>query len=354
MGLFKGFKRQMLKVIQWQDNSNNTMVHKYILSDRDEIMNSSTLVVNPAQVAVFVHKGQICDIFAPGTYKLATENIPILTKILSLPTLGDSPIKADVYFVSTKQMTAQKWGTTNPIMLRDADFGNVRIRAFGVFSFRVKNAKVFMEQVFGTKNSFTTEEAYQQVKPMVMQCFADAVAESKISALDLAASYREFSDTIIKTSVKDFEQFGYELCSITIENISLPEEVEKALDERTKLGILGDKMGTYTQLKAANAIEEAAKNPNGNNFAGMGVGLGAGLGVGQVFSDALKNAKDEPKKTSAGASTTVCPKCNANVPSGSKFCPECGEKMPTKKFCPACGAKLEGTGKFCPECGAKL
>lgn len=354
MGLFKGLKRQMLKVIQWQDNSNNTMVHKYILSDRDEIMNSSTLVVNPSQVALFVHKGQICDVFAPGTYKLATENIPILTKILSLPTLGDSPIKADVYFVNTKQMTAQKWGTNNPIMLRDADFGNVRIRAFGVFSFRVKNAKVFMEQVFGTKNSFTTEEAYQQVKPMVMQCFADAVAESKISALDLAASYREFSDTIIKTSVKDFEQFGYELCSITIENISLPEEVEKALDERTKLGILGDKMGTYTQLKAANAIEEAAKNPNGNNFAGMGVGLGAGLGVGQVFSDALKSAKDEPKKASTGSSTTVCPNCKANVPSGSKFCPECGEKMPTKKFCPECGAKIEGKGKFCPECGAKL
>ena len=357
MGFLFG-KKQLLKVIEWEDNTKDTIVYKFPVEDRYAIMNSSTLVVRPSQIALFVHKGQICDVFAPGTYKLSTENIPFLTRILALPTGGENTITAEVYYVNTKQMTGLKWGTQNPIMMRDADFGNVRIRAFGVYSFKVENAKTFMEEMFGTNELYKVNDVANHLKPTVLQAFADAVAESKISALDLAANYKEFSQTILDVSKEDFEKFGLKLCSMVIENISLPEEVEKALDERTKLGVMSDKMGTYMQYQAGQAMTEAAKNPNGNNFAGMGVGLGAGVGIGQAFAGGMNQAVDTPRVTPAQdkkpEGEAVCPKCGAKVAKGAKFCPECGAKMPTAKFCPECGAKVAEGAKFCPECGTKL
>jgi len=360
MGLFGRIRKQILKVIEWEDNTKDTIVYRYPLTDRDEIMNSSTLIVRPSQIALFVHKGQVCDIFAPGTYKLSTENIPIITKLLALPTGFDSPIKAEVYYINTKQMSGIKWGTSNPIMMRDADFSTVRIRAFGVFSFKVENAKKFMEEMFGTNHIYKTEDVCEQAKPMVLQAFADTVAESKISALDLAANYKEFSQTIIETSANDFAKFGLKLCTLVIENISLPKEVEEALDERSKLGILDDKMGTYTQYQAANAMRDAANNPNGNNMAGMGVGLSAGVAMGGMFGQAMsgvKPAQDKKSNLSTGKSeeeTKECPECHAKINKSMKFCPECGAKQPVAKFCPECGSKLEGNPKFCPECGKKL
>lgn len=361
MGLFS--KKQLLKVIEWEDDSKDTMVYRYPLTDRDEIMNSSTLVVRPSQVALFVHKGQICDVFAPGTYKLATENIPLITKILALPTGFDSPIKAEVYYVNTKQFAGQKWGTQNPIMMRDAEFGAVRLRAFGNYSIKVDNPKKFMEEVFGTNSLFTVNELFAQVKPMVVEAFSDAVAESKISALDLAANYKEFSKTIVDTSVEAFSAFGLKLCSVTIENISLPENVEKALDERSSMGIMKDEMATYTQYQAANAMRDAANNPNGNNMAGMGVGIASGMAMGNIFAQSMaQTAQAQPAPQAAPAAaaaapagaTCACPNCGSQVAKGTKFCPECGNKMPVAKFCPNCGTKLNDGAKFCPECGEKL
>lgn len=346
MGLFDKFKRQILKVIEWEDKSNDTIVYKYPLTDRDEIMNSSTLIVRPSQVAIFVHKGQIADIFAPGTYKLATENIPFLTKMLSLPTGFNSRIKAEVYFVNTKQFTGQKWGTQNPVMMRDKDFGNVRLRAFGVYSFKVDDAKLFMEEVFGTNEIYTVPRAVDYLRPIIIQGVSDAVAESKISALDLAANYREFSSEVVNQAQEDFEKLGLKLVSLVIENISLPEEVEKALDERTKLGVMEDKMGTYTQYQAANAMRDAANNPSGGNLAGLGVGLGAGVGIGRVFSENLST------ENKAKEEKTVCDKCGAEIKKGAKFCPECGKAQ--GNVCPKCGASVAKNAKFCPECGASL
>lgn len=357
MGLFSFAKKQLLSVIEWKDDSKDTMVYRFPQQKREEIMNSSTLVVRPSQVALFVHKGQIADVFAPGTYKLSTENIPFLTKILSLPTGFDSPIKAEVYFVNTKQMTGQKWGTQNPIMMRDSDFGNVRLRAFGIYAFKVKEPKTFMEQVFGTNEVYTTSDVAVQLRPMIIQGFSDAVAESKMSALDLASNYKEFSDNIKNLVQGEFIKFGLELCSLVIENISLPEDVEKALDERTKLGVMEDKMGTYTQYQAAQALRDAAQNPSGGNLAGMGVGLGAGIGMGQLFSETLKNAENKPRKTKVQGETKNCPKCNAVIKKNAKFCSECGEKQPAEKktkHCTQCGAEVKSTAKFCPECGEKF
>jgi len=353
MGLFGFGKKQLLSVIEWKDDSKDTLVYRFQLEKREEIMNSSTLVVRPSQIAVFVHKGQIADIFAPGTYKLATENIPFLTKMLSLPTGFDSPIKAEVYFVNTKQMTGQKWGTQNPIMMRDSDFGNIRLRAFGVYSFKVKDARRFMEQMFGTNSFYTAYDVAEQLKPSILQSLADVVADSRVGALDLASKYKEISSAVKEQASTDFEKFGLELCKVVVENISLPEEVEKALDERTKLGVMEDKMGTFTQYQAAKAMRDAAQNESGNNMAGLGVGLGAGVGMGEVFTEALRNAKNTPRKTAL----KTCSKCGAEMKSSAKFCPECGEKQAAQKkvkHCTECGAEVKSTAKFCPECGAKF
>lgn len=346
MGLFSKFKRQLLEVIEWQDSTKDTIVYRYPLTNRDEIMNSSTLVVRPSQAAVFVHKGQIADVFGPGTYKLSTENIPFLTKLLSLPTGFNSRIKAEVYFINTKQFTGEKWGTQNPIMMRDKDFGNIRIRAFGVYSFKVDDVKTFMTEMFGTNAQFVVSDVENHVKPILLQGLADAVAESNISALDLAANYAEFSSQVLKQVQSEVSKVGLKISNFVIENISLPEEVEKTLDERTKLGVMEDKMGTFTQYQAAQAIRDAAQNEGGGNLAGLGVGFGAGGALGNIFANNL-NTENKVKQN-----TALCPKCGASVSATAKFCAECGEKL--LKKCPKCGVTLKPTAKFCDECGEKL
>lgn len=351
MGLFNFFKKQLLKVVEWEDDSKDVIVYRYPLTDRDELMTSSTLVVRESQCAIFMHKGEIADVFGPGTYKLSTENIPFLTKILSLPSGFESKIKAEIYYVNTKQFIGQKWGTQNPIMMRDEEFGNVRVRGFGVYSFKVADPKVFMKEVFGTNAVYKTADVCEQIKPMLIQGITDALAEAKISALDLAANYREFSSTVLETCQKEFADYGLNLTKFVIENISLPEEVEKTLDERTKLGVLEDKMGTYTQKKAADALLDSANNPNGNNMAGLGVGLGAGVTMSNVFTN---NLTTENKPREKKEKTITCSKCNATIKANAKFCSECGAKVENaKKFCEECGTELAAKAKFCPNCGKK-
>lgn len=349
MGLFNRMKKQLLAVIEWKDSTKDTIVYRYPLTERSEIMNSSTLIVRPSQTALFVHKGEVCDVFAPGTYKLSTENIPFLTKALSLPTGFNSPIKAEVYFVNTKQFTGTKWGTQNPIPLRDKEFGNIRLRGFGVYSFKVDDVKKFMEEMFGTNEVYLVEDVAEHCKPLLIQGITDTIAESKISALDLAANLKEFAEKIVETTNPEFDKFGLKLNSVVIENLSFPEEVEKALDERTKLGVMEDKMGTYTQFQAAQAMRDAAKNPSGNNLAGLGVGLGAGGAMGNLFAQSISSAENKPKQAS---NLVKCEKCGAEMRATAKFCPECGAK--TENVCPKCGAVISKSSKFCPECGASL
>ncbi len=366
-------KKNLLKVIEWKDDSKNTVVYRFPIPDRYAIMNGSTLVVRESQIALFVYKGKVADVFEPGTYKLATVNIPFISKILALPTAFELPVQAEVYYVNTKQFTGQKWGTQNPIAMRDKDFGMVRLRGYGIYSFRVIDAKKFMNEMFGTNNIYTTSDIAEQIRPMVIQSITDTIAESKISLLDLAANYKEFGEAVIKNSADEFANYGLKLEKLVVENLSLPEEVEKALDERSKLGIMEDKMGTYTQYQAATALRDAANNPNGNNLAGLGVGLGVAGTMGQVFGNAL-NTENKPKtKTKScvkcgaeisqsakhcpecGASqVATCPKCGEAITTKAKFCPNCGEKLaPAKKVCADCGEELKASAKFCPNCGKK-
>ena len=353
---FNFIKSQLLKVIEWTDDSKDLLVYKFPMQPNTEIMMGSALTVRESQVAIFVNKGQIADIFQPGYYKLSTDNMPVLTKIMSWKYGFDSPFKAEVYFINTKQFTDQKWGTVNPIMLRDADFGMIRIRGYGKFSFRVDDPATFLKELFGTNSTFETKDITDYLKSILIQNISDTIAELKIPALDLATQYREISAAVTEHSNADFQKMGLQLVNMIVENVSLPEEVEKMMDTRTSMGVMGDKMGAFMQYQTAHAIRDAAQN-EGNGLAGAGMGLGAGLGVGNVFAQNFAQGMSQaaaPAPAAPAAETQPCPKCGAQVRKGAKFCHECGGKMNATVKCAKCGAEVRASAKFCPECGNKM
>ena len=349
-----------LKIIEWADDSKDTLVYKYPLPKGGrEVNQKSKLIVRESQQAIFVHKGQICDIFPAGTYDLNTNIFPILSKLAGWKYGFQTPISVDIYFVNVKQFTGCKWGTANPIMMRDPEFGMIRVKGYGSYSFKVDDAGIFLKELFGTNSSFVTSDITDWLKTMLISALTDALGESKVSALDLAGNTMEFNEIVSAGIQKKFKEIGLKLVNLFIENMSVPEEVEKAIDERSKYGILGDKTDVMMKVAAAEAMKDAAKNPGaGGSFASAGIGLGAGLGLGSVFADAMKGSSAPQQSAPAGNGGAVagkkCPKCGAEVSAKAKFCPECGEKMPSKKFCPECGAEVTGSAKFCPECGKKL
>ena len=356
MGIFKDLvTSQLIDVIEWTDDSQNTMVYKYDMNGK-EIMMGAQLTVRESQAAIFVNEGKLADVFQPGRYELSTQNMPILTKLKAWKFGFNSPFKSDVYFINTKQFLDRKWGTANPVMMRDTDFGMIRIRAFGSFAFRVKEPETFMKECFGTSSLFTVEGVEGQLKSMVVSGLSDAIAQSKIPALDIAANYSGLSQYCMNALNAKVEALGLTLTNFVIENVSLPEEVEKAMDKRTSMGVLGD-MGKYAQFQAAEAMRDAANNPNG--MAGVGVGMGAGMGMGQMFTQAFGGAQQQvPAAPAAPAAATVaCTACGQPIAAGSKFCSSCGAKQEEKLaggFCPNCGGKVEAGSKFCPNCGNKM
>ncbi len=343
--------------VVWNDDSKNTLVYKYPLKNYGrEINNKSTLTVKESQCAIFVHKGQIADVFGPGLYDLGTDIFPILSKLAGWKYGFQTPITCDIYYINTKQFTNIQWGTKNPIMMSDSRFGMVRVRAFGTFSYKVDDPAVFLKELFGTNSTFVTDDINDFLKSMLLSCFADSLGESKVSALDLAANTLEFNE-IVKGSVQNkFNELGLKLVNLFIENMSLPEEVTKAMDERTKLGILGDSTDTLMKVSAAEAMKTAAANQGvGGAFMAGGVGMGAGVGIGAMMANAMAGSNNQNNgNANNAAGGTVCPSCGKTVPAGSKFCPECGKAMSATKFCPECGAKVSAGAKFCPECGKKL
>lgn len=339
----------------WNDDSKNTLVYKYPLKNFGrEINNKSTLTVKESQCAIFVHKGQVADVFGPGLYELGTDIFPVLSKLAGWKYGFQTPITCDVYFVNTKQFTNIQWGTKNPIMMSDSRFGMIRVRAFGTFSYKVDDPAVFLKELFGTNSTFVTSDINDFLKSMLLSSFADSLGESKVSALDLAANTLEFNEKVKGVVQDKFRELGLKLVNLFIENMSLPEEVTKAMDERTKLGILGDSTDTLMKVSAAEAMKAAAANPGaGGAFMAAGIGMGAGANIGAAMAGAMAPNAAQPQVSKA-ASGTVCPSCGKTVAEGSKFCPECGKPISTTKFCPECGAKVDGGAKFCPECGKKL
>ncbi|HEV7842238.1 MAG TPA: SPFH domain-containing protein, partial [Pyrinomonadaceae bacterium] len=304
---------QFIEVIEWLDDSGNTMLYRFPVADQ-EIKNGAKLTVRESQAAVFVFQGQIADVFPPGFYTIDGGNTPILSKLGAWKYGFNSPFKAEVYFVNTKQFTDLKWGTMNPIMMRDADFGMVRLRAFGIYTIRVADPRAFIKEVAGTNGKFDTEDIEGQLKRTLVSGFTDGLGESKIAALDLASNYDELGVFARKKMNEDFKSFGLELTKFIIENISLPPEVEAAMDKRTSMGVLGDAQ-RYAQFQAADAMRDAAQNPSGG--AGLGAGLGAGFAVGGAMANAMGNAMNPQQQhqqntqggAATGSATVKCPKC---------------------------------------------
>ncbi len=289
MGFWSKLRGQFIDVIEWLDSTQETMVYRFQRGD-NEIKNGAQLIVRESQTAVFIHEGELGDIFGPGRYKLTTANIPVLTTLASWKYAFDAPFKCEVYFINTKHFTDLKWGTKNPVMLRDKEFGPMRLRAFGSYCIRCSDPGTFIRRVVGTDRLFEASEITGQLRNMLLTRFADTLAESGIPALDLAANYNELSATLEKELQKDFSEYGLELTKFLIENVSLPEEVEKALDQRARMGIIDD-MGEYTRLKTADAIGDMANNPGGS---GNMMGMIAGLGAGGIISGAMHTGAGQP------------------------------------------------------------
>ncbi|MES2378802.1 MAG: SPFH domain-containing protein [Bacteroidota bacterium] len=285
MSFFDRLLNEFIDVIEWVDSTQDTLVWKFPRND-NAIKMGAKLIVRESQVAIFMNEGQIADVFMPGTHELQTQNMPILTTLMSWTHAFNSPFKADVYYVSMRQFLNQHWGTKNPVMLRDAEFGPVRLRAFGSFNFKVQDPKLFLKEISATNPDFIVDNVNEQLRNTVVAKGMDAVAQSKINVLDLAANYDELGALIMQNIQSDFAEMGLTLTKLLVENISLPPEVEQALDKRSQMGIVGN-LGAYAQFQAATAMEKAAENTIGGNLgaAGMGIGVGAAMmgQVGNVF-----------------------------------------------------------------------
>lgn len=361
MGLFDWIKGvTFLEVIEWTDPSRDTLIFRFPTYDK-MIKWGAQLTVRESQVAIFISEGRMADMFQPGRYTLSTKNIPILVGLLGIPFGAETPFKAEVYFINTREFTNLKWGTPNPIMMNSSDFGPIRARAFGTYTLKVGDAVKLLKNVVGTDGHFTVDEIMDQLRSHIIQQFADTLGEAKIPMLDLASQYNELSARVGERARVEFNEYGLMLPRMVIENITLPEEVEKALDERGKMAAIGD-LDRFTRLKAAEAMKEAAKNPG---TAGESLGIGAGFVLAQQMARNLNQPLPPPPAPAlaavpmaaaapaASAATVVCPSCTKPTPPG-KFCIECGKPLPAKANCPGCQQEVPSGSKFCPHCGAKL
>ncbi|RYX94052.1 MAG: hypothetical protein EOO28_15900 [Comamonadaceae bacterium] len=288
MALMDFIKKQFIDVIQWTEDSDGTLSWRFPMAGM-EIQNGASLTVRESQMAIFVNEGKIADVFGPGMYKLTTQTLPVLTYLKNWDKLFESPFKSDVYFFSTRQQVDQKWGTPQPITIRDKDFGAVRLRAFGNYSFRVADPKLFHTEISGTRDEYSVGDLDGQLRGLVLQNISNAVASSGIPFLDLAANQMAFAQALTTQLVPEFEKIGLKIDGLTVQSISLPEELQKILDQKIGMGMVGNDMGKFMQYQTAQAIPKFAENSGGGGgVAGDAMGLGAGLAMGQVLAQNLQ------------------------------------------------------------------
>ncbi len=288
MALMDFIKKQFIDVIQWTEDSDGTLAWRFPMAGM-EIQNGGTLVVRESQMAVFVNEGKVADVFGPGTYKLTTQTLPVLTYLKNWDKLFESPFKSDVYFFSTRQQIDQKWGTPQPITIRDKDFGAVRLRAFGNYAFRIADPKLFHTEISGTREAYTVAEVDGQLRGLVLQNISNAIASSGLPFLDLAANQIAFANALAQELQPAFAKIGLQLEAMTVQNVSLPEELQKILDQKIGMGMVGNDMGKFMQYQTAQAIPKFAEGAgNGGGVAGDAMGLGAGVALGQVLAQNLQ------------------------------------------------------------------
>ena len=312
MALMDFIKKQFIDIIQWTEEGDGTLAWRFPMRDM-EIQNGGSLTVRESQMAVFVNEGKVADVFGPGTYKLTTQTLPVLTYLKNWDKLFESPFKSDVYFFSTRQQIDQKWGTPQPITIRDADFGAVRIRAFGNYAFRITDPKLFHTEISGTRDVYPASDLDGQLRGLVLQNISTAIAASGIPFLDLAANQIEFAKALRTQLDPEMAKLGLKLENMTVQSVSLPEELQKILDQKIGMGMVGNDMGKFMQYQTAQAIPKFAEGAGGGGgIAGDAMGLGAGVALGQVLANNLQaglqgSATASAQAAAAQAAVTLKP-----------------------------------------------
>ncbi len=326
MSLRDFITKQFIDVIEWVEPEEGILAYRYPMQDR-EIQNGGKLTVRDSQAAIFVNEGKVADIFGPGLYTLTTQTLPILTYLRNWDKAFKSPFKSDVYFFSARIQTDQHWGTQNPISIRDKEFGAIRLRGFGIYSYHLSDAKSFYSKISGTRDLYRVADLEGQLRNTIIAKMTDAFAASQVPFLDMAANQGALAEKISETLKPAFTEYGLTLDTFVVENLSLPDELQKVLDQRISMNMLGD-MGKYTQYQVAQSIPIAAAN-EGGGAVGIGAGLGAGVAMGQAMMEAVKKSTSAPSGGAApatpAAETKFCSECGKPIPRSAKFCPECGK-----------------------------
>jgi membrane protease subunit (stomatin/prohibitin family) len=329
VSLISFLAKQFIGVIEWNEPQDGILAYRYPMQDL-EIQNGGQLTVSESQVAAFVNEGRIADVFGPGLHTLNTRNLPLLTDLMNWDKDFESPFKSEVYFFSTRLQIDQKWGTATPITIRDQEFGAVRLRCFGIYSYRIADPRLFFRQISGTRECYFAADLEGQLRDSILANITSIFANSGLPFLDLTANQALLASKIVEQVKPAFAAYGLELNQFVVENISLPDELTKVLDQRIGMQMVGD-VGRYTQYAAAESLDLAAANTGGG--AGVGMGLGAGAAVAQVLASSLKApaapaapaAVAVAAPASAAADTKFCIDCGKSIPERSKFCAECGQ-----------------------------
>jgi membrane protease subunit (stomatin/prohibitin family) len=366
----------ILDLIEFPDESGREMVHRVPEYGSGEFRLGSQLVVRESQAAIFFRDGKALDVFGAGRHTLSTNNIPILSSLFGIPFGGKSPFRAEVYFVSLREFLDLKWGTPQPILFRDTDFGMVRLRAFGTYTMRIADPQMFVNTIVGQQGVYDTNQIQDYLRGVIVQELTTILGETMKSVLDLPVQFNTVASATRASVLDDFANLGLELRGFQLVSVTPPEEVQKFIDQRSAMGALGN-MNQYTQFQTAQAIRDAANNPGELGGAqGAGLGAGMGMGMGMAMMDQMRQAmqggqggqgtqqvQQPPQQAPvapAGGTTVVgatraCPNCQAQVPAGAKFCQNCGNAMPAAQvFCTECGTANQAGAKFCQNCGKPL
>ena len=347
---------EFLSVIEWFDESGQEIVHRIPQHGSAETKFGSQVIVRESQAAIFFRDGKGYDVLGPGRHTLSTANIPILTKVLSMPWNFKSPFRVEVVFVNLKLFADLKWGTAQPVAYRDEELGLVRLRAFGNYAIRIREPLVFVNAMAGTMGALMTDGVKDYLRDIIISRFNDYLGEKLRTVFDLPQQYDEMASEVHERLRLDFQRYGIGLVDFFITSITPPEEVEKAIDERGQMAALGD-LDKFLKMKAARALESGGNSAVGN-MAGLGAGAGIGAGLGMMLPGMIfESLRDRDGKGSEKADVTdgvACPACHTEVSHDTRFCPRCGESLVVGGRCGACEAPLPPDAKFCAQCGAQV